>query len=144
MRDLEGKDSVSCERGSPRASFGKNGGVFPAENIRDWRLHDVVDPDGKRIGKLEAVYVDTATDEPSFASVLTGMPGRRRLVFVPLDNAVVGPGQLKVSHPRKLVKDAPSIDTDGELSAEEEPGLFEHYGIAYRPGASGERRLARR
>lgn len=118
--------------------------MFPAENIRDWRLHDVVDPDGKKIGKLEAIYVDTATDEPSFASVTTGVPGRRRLVFVPLDAATVGPGQLKVNHARKLVKDAPSIDTDGELAAEEEPALFEHYGLTYQPGVSGERRLARR
>ena len=29
------------------------------ENIRDWRYHDVVDPDGHKIGLLGAVYVDT-------------------------------------------------------------------------------------
>jgi len=45
---------------------------------------------------------------------------------------------------KKLVKDAPAIDTDGELTAEAEPGLYEHYGLAYTPGASGERRLGRR
>jgi hypothetical protein len=42
------------------------------------------------------------------------------------------------------VKDALQIDTDGELAATDEPGLFEHYGLPYQPGASGERRLARR
>lgn len=118
--------------------------MFEAENIRDWREHDVVDAGGNKIGKLEAVYVDTASDEPAFASVEVGMIGRRRLTFVPLDRAVVSPSYVKVAYPKKLVKDAMEIDTDGELSAEAEPALFEHYGLAYQPGASGERRLARR
>ena len=40
--------------------------MFEAENIRDWRGHDVVDTDGHKIGSLEAIYVDTGTDLPSF------------------------------------------------------------------------------
>lgn len=118
--------------------------MFEAENIRDWRLHDVVDSEGHKIGQLEAVYVDTATDQPCFATVRTGIVGRRRLTFVPLGGATVSPSYLKVVYPKKLVRDAPSIDTDGELAAAEEPGVFEHYGLEYRPGAAGERRLARR
>ena len=43
------------------------------------------------------------------------MPTRHRLVFVPLDHATVGPGYVKVTYVKKQVKDAPSIDTDGEL-----------------------------
>jgi PRC-barrel domain len=118
--------------------------MFEAENVRDWRDQDVVDPDGNKVGQLEAIYVDTATDLPAFASVRTGMIGRHRLTFVPLDRATVAPGHLRVSYPKKQVKDALTIDTDGELAAGDEPGLFEHYGLQYQPGASGERRLARR
>jgi hypothetical protein len=29
--------------------------MFKADNIRDWRDHDVVDPDGSKIGQLEAI-----------------------------------------------------------------------------------------
>jgi hypothetical protein len=118
--------------------------MFEADEIRDWREHDVIDPDGDKIGKLESIYVDTATDEPAFAALEIGMIGRHRLTFVPLDHATVGPSYLRVAYPKKLVKDALQIDTDGELVAEEEPALFEHYGLTYQPGASGERRLARR
>lgn len=118
--------------------------MIGAANIRDWRNHDVVDPDGRKIGLLEAIYVDTSTDEPSFASVRVGMLGRHRLTFVPLDRATVAPDCVQVAYPRGQVKDAHSIDTDGELAAADEPGLFEHYGIPYQTGASGERRLARR
>ncbi len=118
--------------------------MFEADNIRDWREHDVVDPDGDKIGQLEAVYVDTATDQPVFASLKVGMVGRHHLTFVPLDRATVGPDYMRVAYPKKLVKDALQIDTDGELAAGDEPGIFEHYDLAYQPGASGERRLARR
>jgi PRC-barrel domain protein len=118
--------------------------MFEAADIREWRGHDVVDPDGHKIGELEAVYVDTATDLPSFGTVTVGLPTRHRLVFVPLDNATVGPGYLKVCFGKKQVRDAPSIGTDGELPAGEEEAVFSHYGLEYAQGAAGERRLARR
>lgn len=118
--------------------------MFEAENIRDWRDHDVVDADGDKIGALESVYVDTATDEPAFAAIRVGMLGRRRLVFAPLAGATVAPGYLRIRSDKTQVRSAPAIDTDGELLAAAEPALFEHYGLAYQPGVSGERRLARR
>jgi hypothetical protein len=113
-------------------------------DIREWREHDVVDESGKRIGTMESVYVDTATDLPFFATVSVGLPTRRRLVFVPLTGALVGPRYVKVAFPKSLVKGAPGIDTDGVLAAEEEPAVFAHYELQYSTGAGGERRLARR
>jgi len=118
--------------------------VFEAGDIREWRGHDVVDADGHKIGELEAVYVDTGTDLPSFATVTVGLPTRHRLVFVPLDEAVVGPGYLRVRYDKKQVKDAPAIGTDGELPAGDEEAVFQHYGLPYQAGAGGERRLGRR
>jgi hypothetical protein len=118
--------------------------MFEAGDIREWRGHDVVDSGGHKIGVLESVYVDTATDQPFFATVTMGMPTRRRLAFVPLTDATVGPGYLKVAYGKDIVKKAPAIDTDGELPASEEPAVFAHYSLEYAPGAGGERRLARR
>ncbi|MEV4612233.1 PRC-barrel domain-containing protein [Kitasatospora sp. NPDC049258] len=118
--------------------------MFEATDIREWRGHDVVDADGHKIGTLEAVYVDTGTDQPSFATVTVGLPTRRRLVFVPLAGAAVGPGYLRVTSSKSQVKNAPAIDTDGELPAEDEPAVFAHYELEYVPGGTGERRLARR
>jgi hypothetical protein len=118
--------------------------VIQSANIREWRGRDVVDAEGHKIGELEAVYVDTGTDQPSFATVTVGLPTRHRLVFVPLEGAITGPGYVKVGYDRKQVKDAPSIDMDGELLAGEEEAVFQHYGLEYQTGAGGERRLARR
>ena len=118
--------------------------MFEADNIREWRDHDVVDSHGHKIGELETIYVDTGTDLPSFGTVKVGMPTRHRLAFVPLHRATVGPGYLKVRYDKKQVEHAPSIGTDGELPAGDEEAIFKHYGLAYETGASGERRLARR
>jgi hypothetical protein len=118
--------------------------VFEAEDIRQWRGHDVVDHANQKIGILESIYVDTITDQPSFATGTVGMPTRRRLVFVPLNGAVVGPGRLKVAYAKRQVKAAPSIDTDGELPAEAEGAVFAHYELPHEPGVRGGRRLARR
>lgn len=42
------------------------------------------------------------------------------------------------------MKQAPSIGTDDVLPAEQEEAIFKHYELAYKPGAAGERQLARR
>ncbi|WP_250038267.1 PRC-barrel domain-containing protein [Paractinoplanes maris] len=118
--------------------------MFPAENLRDWRTEKVIDPDGNKIGELEAVYVDTATDQPAFATVKVGMIGRHKLAFVPLDGATVLPNAVRVRYDKKLIGDAPTIDLDGELAATDEPALFAHYKLPYQAGTAGERRLARR
>ncbi|GAA3371571.1 hypothetical protein GCM10020367_22780 [Streptomyces sannanensis] len=117
--------------------------IQPAD-IREWRNRDVIDPKRNKIGALEAVYVDTSTDEPAMATVRTGLPTRQRLIFVPLDGAIVGPDYVKVAYDRRLVKKAPSIGTDDVLPVEEEEAVFRHYGMPYQVGAKGERQLARR
>ena len=39
--------------------------MVQAADLREWRTCDVVDSAGHKIGSLEAVYVDTSTDEPT-------------------------------------------------------------------------------
>jgi hypothetical protein len=81
------------------------------------------------------VYVDTASDGPAFATVRIGMIGRHRLVFVPLVGAGVCPDALRVQFDKKLVGDGPSIDTDGELSADAERRCSSTTGCL--PGTTG-------
>lgn len=118
--------------------------MIRAADVREWRDRNVVDAESHKIGVLEAVYVDTTTDEPAMATVRTGLPTRHRLVFVPLGGAIAGPDYLRIGYDRALVKQAPSIGTDDVLPAEQEEAIFRHYGLAYQPGAAGERQLARR
>ncbi len=112
-------------------------------NLTDWIGLPVLDRDGSKIGSMEAVYFDTSTDEPAFITVKVGLIGSS-LIFVPLADAVVSPKNVRVAVDKKLAKDAPSIETDGQLESSMEPAVYEHYGLAYSQGATGERRLGRR
>lgn len=118
--------------------------MFEADDIRDWIGQTVVDLHANKIGSLEAIYFDTATDEPLFGTVKVGLPGRTRLIFVPLKGATVAPKHLRVLADKNEAKEAPSIDIDGELGPDAEAEIFGHYRLPYQRGASGERRLGRR
>jgi hypothetical protein len=48
--------------------------MIHAADVREWHDRDVVDTESHKIGALEAVYVDTTTDEPAMATVRTGHP----------------------------------------------------------------------
>ncbi|MEU8799248.1 PRC-barrel domain-containing protein [Spirillospora sp. NPDC048819] len=117
--------------------------MFEIEDIRQWRGREVIDESGSKVGQLEAIYVDTATDQPSFATIKTGLPTRQRLVFAPLSGSTVGPEHLRVAHSKKQIKNAPAISTDGELLAVDEQAVFDYYEMPYE-AAPDERRLARR
>lgn len=118
--------------------------MIRSADLREWRDHPVVDEEGRRIGVLEAVYVDTGTDQPAMATVRTGLPTRHRLVFVPVDDVTAGPDYVRVPYRKDQVKSAPWIGTDSVLPVEDEEAIFRYYGMAYRPGAVGVRQLARR
>jgi sporulation protein YlmC with PRC-barrel domain len=112
--------------------------------LGDWRGKDVLDRDGEKIGKLEDVYVDTETDVEEFGTVKEGLISKH-LTFVPLQDVTASPEYLQVTVSKSLVKEAPNIDTEAELSSFDEEGVYRHYGIAYAPPSTPSgRRLGRR
>jgi uncharacterized protein (TIGR02271 family) len=96
----------------------------------EWRGRDIVDNDGNKIGKLEEVYLDTDSGRPEWATVNTGLFGTKQS-FVPLSEASPSSDKVVVPYSKDQVKDAPSVDPDGELSTDEEQQLYSHYGIAF-------------
>jgi len=99
------------------------------EEIRDWSGRDVVGPDGSKIGKLDHMYLDRQTGEPTFAAVKTGLMGSKHSL-VPVEGARVAGDDITVAYDKAKVKDAPSVEADGELSEAEEAQLYEYYGIS--------------
>jgi uncharacterized protein (TIGR02271 family) len=95
----------------------------------EWRGREVVDSEGDKIGSLEEVYLDIGSGRPEWATVKTGMFGMKQS-FVPLRDANPVGGKVVIPYSKDQVKDAPSVDPDGELSPEEEERLYTHYGIA--------------
>lgn len=114
-------------------------------NIAEWQGKDLVDSEGRKIGKLEDVYVDVETDEPMFGTVKEGLFARH-LTFVPLRGLTIGPDGLQVAVSKEQVEDAPNIDMHGdELFQTGESALYHHYELNYTPPETESgRRLARR
>jgi uncharacterized protein (TIGR02271 family) len=90
----------------------------------------MLDRDGDKIGKIDDVYEDRQSGRPEWALVNTGLFGTKK-TFVPLHEAQPEGEDVRVPLEKARVKDAPSIEADGELSEGEERELFTHYGVAY-------------
>ena len=99
-------------------------------DVYEWQGRSVVGEDGERIGTVKDVYVDHRTGEPEWATVSSGLFGMKSR-FVPLAGAAPVGEDVRVAVSGEQVKGAPGVDPDGELSAQEEQRLFEHYGVPY-------------
>ena len=98
-----------------------------------FRGRTMIDRDGDKIGKIDDVYEDKVTGQPEWALVHTGLFGTKK-TFVPLRDAQPTGEDVRVPLEKSHVKDAPSIDPDGELSESEERQLYTHYDVAYDTG----------
>ncbi|MFE1172669.1 PRC-barrel domain-containing protein [Streptomyces sp. NPDC058773] len=98
-------------------------------------LH-VVDAEGAKVGRVQQVYRDDATNEPEWITVRTGLFGMKES-FIPLAGARRTGDELHVPHTKATIKDAPRIDANGHLDPSEEAELYRHYGMARpAPGAA--------
>lgn len=89
---------------------------------------NVVGSDGEKIGSIGQVYLDDQTGEPSWVTAKTGLFGTSES-FVPLQSADVEGHDVRVPYSKHQVKDAPRVESDGNLSPEEEDRLYRHYEI---------------
>jgi uncharacterized protein (TIGR02271 family) len=89
---------------------------------------DVYDESGDKIGSAAEVYLDDETGRPEWVTVRTGMFGTKES-FVPIRNADLTDDGVRVPVSKSQVKDAPTIDTDGHLSPQEEQELYRYYGM---------------
>ena len=99
------------------------------DEIRDWSGRQAVGPDGEKIGKVDHLYLDRQSGEPTFAAVKTGLLGSSDSL-VPLEGARLHEEHVHFAYDKAKVKDAPNVEADGELSEAEEGRLYEYYGIA--------------
>jgi uncharacterized protein (TIGR02271 family) len=103
--------------------------------LRDMELHTA---DGDKLGKIDEIYEDTQSGRPEWALVKTGLLGTKS-TFVPLREADLDDDRVVVPYGKDQVKDAPSIDSDGSLSHDEERQLYQHYSLDWGGTQSGER-----
>jgi uncharacterized protein (TIGR02271 family) len=103
--------------------------VISTDDITDIIGSNAVDNDGDKLGKIGQVYLDDETGRPEWATVNTGLFGTHE-TFVPLSEASVSGGTLRVPYEKAKVKDAPRVAAEqGHLSPDEEAELYRYYGI---------------
>ncbi|MHA7145342.1 DUF2382 domain-containing protein [Arthrobacter sp. TmT3-37] len=95
----------------------------------------VLASDGSKIGSVGQVYLDDQTGDPSWVTVKTGLFGTSES-FAPLQGANVNGNDVTIGYTKEQVKDAPRIESDGDLSPEEEDRLYRHYGLAGHTGTT--------
>lgn len=90
---------------------------------------NVIDSEGNKVGSIGQIYVDDQTNNPSWATVNTGLFGSNES-FVPLQGASLEGNDVRIGHDKAKVKNAPNVAPDGHLSEEEEAGLYRYYGMS--------------
>ena len=101
----------------------------------------VIGGDGEKLGSVDAVYYDNATDRPEWVAVRSGLFGTR-VALVPLRRANYAGDALRVPFDKVQLKNAPHHDPGGELSSSDEADLYRYYGIDYGHSADDAARTA--
>jgi uncharacterized protein (TIGR02271 family) len=85
--------------------------------------------DGEKLGKIEAIYLDDATDAPEWAAVKSGLFGGH-VSLVPLAQSDWDGDTLTVPFDKQALQAAPHHDPDIAISAADEDELYRHYGLS--------------
>lgn len=86
-------------------------------------------PDGDKVGTVGQIYLDNDSGQPEWATVSTGLFGTKES-FVPLADAQMADGGLRIAYDKDRVKGAPQVDADRELGPAEEDELYAYYGMS--------------
>lgn len=94
--------------------------------------HDyaVMDSAGNKIGKVDGIWVDDATNELEFVGAKTGWLMSKTHVIPAAQAQIDNSSQtLTVPFAESQIKDAPSFGTDDELSPDDEDEIYSYYGM---------------
>ncbi|MBD2765482.1 PRC and DUF2382 domain-containing protein [Kocuria sp. cx-455] len=96
------------------------------------------DADGDKVGKVEQVFLDDNSGEPTFLTVNTGLFGAKES-FVPAKDARQDGDRVVLPYQKDVIKDAPKVDADQHLSPAEEEELYRYYEMNYDNGQGADR-----
>ena len=96
------------------------------------------DADGDKVGKVEQVFLDDNSGEPTFLTVNTGLFGAKES-FVPVKDARQDGDRGVLPYQKDVIKDAPKVDADQHLSPQEEEELYRYYELNYDDGRGTDR-----
>src|SRR3954447_1241609 len=122
-------------RPAPTGPSAKEARMGTDTHTQGWVGHTLLDDNGDKIGKVEQVYRDAETDDPTWAVVKAGVRHKER--FVPLHDAYEGRGDtLRILATKDQIGKAPDVDDKDRLTPDEEERLRRHYAAGSGSGSS--------
>jgi uncharacterized protein (TIGR02271 family) len=104
--------------------------MLDIDTVQRWQGRTMVDLAGDKLGTIDAIYLDDETGQPEWATVTSGL-FTATTAFVPLAQAHDIGDSVQVPYDKAQVKNAPTMQADGNLSQDEEAELYRHYGLDY-------------
>ena len=102
------------------------------DGLLDWKGRVVVDLLGYRIGRLVDLPLTSETDVPEWGCIMFDRLGfRRRLV--PLGDAELLAGQVRVPYTKAMVQGAPAWPPQASCRLPRDHALREYYGLGQEP-----------
>lgn len=99
------------------------------DDARRWIGFRVDDLYGGTIGKLDDILTD-AHGQPRWLLVREGrFGGRHRHTLIPFRDATAGTGHVWVPYEREVVRSAPEVAVDDELTEQREASVRRHYEV---------------
>jgi uncharacterized protein (TIGR02271 family) len=87
----------------------------------------VVDAAAEPVGRVEAIYYDDETGEPTWLGIRTVAEPQRR-VLAPVEGAERAGDSVRLAHAREAVEGSGAVEAE-EIDADAETALREHYGL---------------
>ena len=112
-------------------------GPFSTQEIQSMAGQPVYDAQGDKIGEIDEVYLDDATQQPEWVGVGVGFFGSKH-TLVPLEGAKPERDGIRVSFDKDRVKNSPDVKQDAEhhISEETERELYSYYGLGFSEATS--------
>lgn len=88
----------------------------------------VIDELGDKVGTVGSVFLDSSSFEPTWITV-SGTGSGLKESFVPLSGSRLSGSDLHIPFEKRVVVDAPSIDSRSDVSSEVVERIFDYYGV---------------
>jgi hypothetical protein len=115
--------------------------TYSIEELRPLVGHEVVDANGKSVGYVDLIFVDTDSARAEWLGVWNGVWETRPRVLVPLRGAELVEDEIRVPFTSDVIENAPTYEdeddrglfTDDEdsigIGPDKERLAYEHYGV---------------
>jgi PRC-barrel domain len=97
----------------------------PLGDALGWVGFRVDDLNGSRVGTVQSVYVDAASEKPVWLIVKVGRFGN--VTALPYAECADGAARVWIAHERKTIRAAPAVESGEPLVREQELELCAHY-----------------